>query len=56
VRVASVISQQECQLLKISDLKAHVLPEEIQLRVYQSMAKTLAEKLVDMDLRYLSLA
>ena len=55
-RIASVIAQQDCQLLKISDLKAAVLPPQIQLRVYQSMAKTLAEKLVDMDLRYLSLA
>ena len=55
-RIASVIAQQDCQLLKISDRKANVLPPEIQLLVYQSMAKTLAEKLVDMDMRYLSLA
>lgn len=55
-RVASVIAQQDCQLLKMSDRKITILPAAIQLRIYQSLARTLAEKLVDMDMRYLSLA
>lgn len=54
-RIASVIAQQDCQLLKLSEVKIPLLPIEVQLRVYQSFAKILAEKLVEMDLRYLEL-
>lgn len=53
-RMASVIAQQDCQLLKISDIKIALLPLETQLRIYQSLARITAEKLVTMDLRYLS--
>ncbi|HQO78496.1 MAG TPA: serine/threonine-protein kinase [Thermodesulfobacteriota bacterium] len=53
-RMASVIAHQDCQLLKISDIKINLLPMETQLRTYQSLAKITAEKLVTMDMRYLN--
>lgn len=55
-RVASVIAQQDCQLLKLSEVMIPLLPAEVQLRVYQSFARVLAEKLVAMDRRYLELS
>ena len=55
-RVASVIAQQDCQLLKLSEVKIPLLSVEVQLRVYQSFAKILAEKLVEMDKRYLDIS
>jgi serine/threonine-protein kinase len=55
-RVASVIAQQDCQLLKLSEVKIPLLAVEVQLRVYQSFAKILAEKLVQMDKMYLGIS
>ena len=55
-RVASVIAQQDCQVLKLSEVKLPLLPNEVQLRVYQSFSKILAEKLVAMDQRFLALS
>jgi serine/threonine-protein kinase len=55
-RVASVIARQDCQLLKLSEVMIPLFPQEVQLRVYQSFARVLAEKLVAMDRRYLELS